>query len=373
MAPWEVRRFGCYFGTMLRFLKKIPGALMVVPLLLGALLNTVDQAHLPFLEAVLRWLGAAPVTGENGELHYEFLNIGGFTTGLTKGGALPLIGVFLVCVASQMNFKTGRDSLKKGAIITTSKLLVAIAVGYLVGMLTDPFEGFLGLSTVAIIAAMSNGNGGLYLALTGQYGDRSDVGAVSVISLNDGPFFTLAALGLLGEQFPFAAFLAVLLPMIVGFLLGQWSEEIRGFLAHGEKLLIPFFAFSLGTGMSFASFLRPEVLLGGLFLGVATVLLTGISAVLALKLFRTKNVIAGLAEASTAGNAVQTPLAVAAAASASAAAGGMSAERAAAYTDIVNLATAQISISTITTALLCPLAVILWIRRSQSESGLLNE
>ena len=81
-----------------------------------------------------------------------------------------------------------------------------------------------------------------------------------------------------------------------------------------------------------------------------------------LKLFGEKNPVAGVAEASTAGKAVQTPLAVAAAASASAAAGGMAAERAEAYERIVNMATAQISISTMTTALLCPLAVILFVK-----------
>lgn len=348
-------------------LKKFPGSLMIVPLLIGALLNTVDQMHLAPVEAALKALGAPPVETVGGEVYYELLSIGGFTSALTKHGALPLIGAFLVCVAAQLNFRTGRRALKKGAIITTAKLVAAIGTGYLIGALTDPFDGFLGLSTVAIIAALSNGNGGLYLALTGQYGNRSDVGAVGVISLNDGPFFTLLALGMLGEKFPFAAFLAVLLPMLVGFALGQWSDEVRSFLSAGEKLLIPFFAFALGTGMNLGHFFNPDVVLGGLFLGLATVTLTGLASVFALRLSGEKSQVAGVAEASTAGNAVQTPFAVAAAALASTQAGVMSPERAAAYEAIVPQATAQISISTLTTALLCPLAVIFFLRRQKAR------
>ena len=48
-----------------RTLERIPGGMMVVPLLLGAMINTL-----------------AP----------EFFKIGGFTTALFKNGALPLIG-----------------------------------------------------------------------------------------------------------------------------------------------------------------------------------------------------------------------------------------------------------------------------------------
>jgi 2-keto-3-deoxygluconate permease len=341
-----------------RTIEKVPGGIMVVPLMLGALLNTIDQAHLPPLQSLLRTLGAPPTPSG----HYEFLRIGGFTEALFKNGALALIGLFLVCVGAQMNFRVGRRALKKGLVITGAKLGTAVAVGYAIGALTNPFNGFLGLSMVAIIAAMENGNGGMYVALTGEYGNRSDVGAISVISLNDGPFFTLLALGLLGEKFPFMAFVAVLVPMLVGFSLGQLDEEIREFLKPGEQLTIPFFAFALGAGMNFATFFNPDVVLGGLFLGVATVLLTGGAGALALRLCGERSTIGAVAEASTAGNAVQTPLAVATAAALAAQTGLMDPDRAAQYRQIVNTATAQVSISTMTTAILCPIAVIFWDR-----------
>ena len=53
-------------------IERIPGGLMLVPLLLGATLNTVDQAHLSWLEAALKALGGSPA--KNG--HYEFLRLG---------------------------------------------------------------------------------------------------------------------------------------------------------------------------------------------------------------------------------------------------------------------------------------------------------
>jgi 2-keto-3-deoxygluconate permease len=82
--------------------------------------------------------------------------------------------------------------------------------------------------------------------------------------------------------------------------------------------------------------------------------------------FREKSMIAPVAEASTAGNAVGTPAAIAAAAAVAAAAGMMSAEEALAYKEIASIAALQISISTLSTAIMCPIAVILidkWQRR----------
>lgn len=91
-------------------IEKVPGGLMVVPLLLGASLNTIDQMHIPAVMRVLEFLGA-PQTEEG---YYEFLRIGGFSQELFKDSALVLIALFLFCVGSQMNLKVGGKALKKG-------------------------------------------------------------------------------------------------------------------------------------------------------------------------------------------------------------------------------------------------------------------
>ena len=337
-------------------IEEVPGGLMVVPLFFAALLNTIDQMHIPFIMSFLKSLGVAPVKPGI----YEFLKIGGFTQWLFKDGALPLIALFLFCCGSQMNLRVGGLAMKKGILLTASKYFTGLIVGVLWGKLSgDMMNGFLGLSTMAIIAAMTNGNGGMYAALTGQYGNRSDVGAVAVLSLNDGPFFTLMALGMLGANFPIIAFIAVLLPIGIGMLLGNLDPDIRSFLKPGESLPIPFFAFALGAGMNFASFFNPKVVVAGVTLGLMTVVLTGLTGILVFKLFREKSQIAPVAEASTAGNAVGTPAAIAAAASVAAGAGMMSPAEAQAYKNLVEIATLQVSLSTLTTAILCPFAVIM--------------
>ena len=337
-------------------IEKVPGGLMVVPLFTAALLNTIDQMHIPFIMSFLKSLGVSPVKPGI----YEFLKIGGFTQWLFKDGALPLIALFLFCCGSQMNLRVGGVAMKKGVLLTASKYFTGLVVGVLWGKLSgDMMNGFLGLSTMAIIAAMTNGNGGMYAALTGQYGNRSDVGAVAVLSLNDGPFFTLMALGMLGANFPIIAFIAVLLPIGIGMLLGNLDPDIRSFLKPGESLPIPFFAFALGAGMNFSTFLNPKVVVAGVTLGLMTVVLTALTGILVFKLFREKSQIAPVAEASTAGNAVGTPAAIAAAASVAAGAGMMSPAEAQAYKNLVEIATLQVSLSTLTTAILCPFAVIM--------------
>src|SRR5690625_4054876 len=117
---------------------------MVVPLMFGALINTIDQLHIPFIMDILKSLGVAP----NEDGNYEMLMIGGFSEALFKTGALTLIALFLFCAGSQMNLRVGGRALKKGVILTSSKYLTGLAVGLIFGYFFDPMSGLLGLSSM---------------------------------------------------------------------------------------------------------------------------------------------------------------------------------------------------------------------------------
>ena len=137
--------------NILKSVKKIPGGLMVVPLLLGAIINT--------------FFGGTVWTMFDGT----------FTTYLWKSGAMPILAVFIFCNATTINFKKAGVTVYKGVVITAVKVGVGIIIGLICGKLFGE-AGFLGLSTLAIVGALANSNGGLYAALAGEYGDATDVG-----------------------------------------------------------------------------------------------------------------------------------------------------------------------------------------------------
>lgn len=314
-----------------RTMERIPGGMMVIPLLLGAFINTFFP---------------------------DLLRIGNFTQQLFVDGSGTLIALFLLCTGAQINLRSFGVSLAKGATLLTVKWVVGAAFGLIAYLMAGPDGLWLGLAPLAIVAAMTNSNGGLYVALVGQYGKEDDRAAYSLLALNDGPFLTMVALALFGAMgfvegmFSIKDFISVLLPILVGMALGNLDEEMRSFLAKGSDMLIPFFAFALGMGIDFAKIVEGG--LGGILLGIMTVFFTGTAGYLVFKWFGW-NPIVGAAEGSTAGNAVATPSAIAAAN--------------ASFASIAPLATVQVAASTVTTAFLLPLYIAFLVKRLERKAA----
>ena len=300
---------------ILQTVKKCPGGLMIVPLLLGALVNTC----VPEFWVIFK---------------------GTFTTYLWKTGAMPLLAAFLFCNGTTIDVKQAGTTLTKGVLLTAIKVLGGMGIGVAVSY-TFGEAGIFGLAPIAIIAAIANSNGGLYAALAGEYGDATDVGAVSILSINDGPFFTLLALGAAGYAVPVEVLIGCVIPIVVGCILGNLDPDIKKFCEPGASLLIPFFAFPLGAGLTLTSIVKAGP--AGILLGVASTVLTGLAGYAGYKLMHYKHAEVGAAIGTTAGNAASTPAAVAAA-------GVIS-------TALSDAATVQVSAAIITTALLCPLLV----------------
>ena len=126
---------------------------------------------------------------------------------------------------------------------------------------------------------------------------------------------------------------------------------MKKFLMSGGPVLIPFFAFALGTGINFKMLLFAG--LSGLLLGVMTTFIGGFFNILADRMTGGTG-IAGAAASSTAGNAVATPAAVALADPGFAA--------------LSAIATPQIAASTITTAILTPILTAFIAKRKKRST-----
>ncbi|MTJ83415.1 MAG: 2-keto-3-deoxygluconate transporter [Telmatospirillum sp.] len=308
-----------------RSIDKIPGGMMIVPLFLGACLNTF-----------------APGTGKF---------FGSFTNGLITG-TLPILSVWFFCMGASISLKATPVVLRKSGVLVAVKVSTAAAVGYLASTIipasgmTDGF--FAGLSVLAILAAMNDTNGGLYMALMNQYGSKEEASAFCLMSLESGPFMTMVTLGVTGlASFPWPTLVGALLPFCIGFALGNLDRDLRAFFTQGTQVMVPFFAFALGNGLNFAIILNTGLL--GVLLALGVITVTGSVLVVADIFLARGNGTAGVAAGSTAGAAVTVPSVIA--------------SLAPQFAPVAPAATALVATSVVVTAFLTPLLTYAWARR----------
>ena len=298
---------------ILKTIKKVPGGMMVVPLLLGSILYTFFPSS---------------------------LNIGGLTSAIfSKNGTSTAIALTLVCIGSQLSFKEAPEAIKRGSVLLIVKFLAGALFGIFVEKLFGT-SGILGISSLAIISSITNSNGGLFMALTGEFGDSIDVSSQAIMNINDGPFLTLVALGASGlAEIPLMTLLAAIGPILIGCILGNLDSELRNFLKPGVAIGIPFFAFCLGAGINLNSVIYAGP--SGILLGILCVIVSGIPMFFADRYINKRPGYAAAAASSAAGNSVATPAAVALIVPQ--------------YIPYVEVATAQIAAAVVVTSILTPI------------------
>lgn len=304
-------------------MQRIPGGLMLIPLVLGSLFGT-------FLT--------------------DALEIGSFTTALFQDSALPLIALLIFATGAQVTGRTGGPILATAGVVLLMKSIVPATLVVLLGLAIG-IDGIWGVSILAILACADNSNGGLWLAFTGQYGDDRDRGAYMASAINDGPFFSLLFLGASGlGDIPFLALVAAIVPFLLGMLVGNIDSTWRKVLEPVPNIVIPFFAFSLGTGIDLGAI--AEGGLQGVVLGVIIAPVTGFFVYLGYKALLRRGKMSGIgfAAGTTAGNSVATPAVVGAADPD--------------FAKYVDVATAQVAASVLVTAILAPLIAAYMLKRA---------
>lgn len=310
-------------------MNKIPGGLMIVPLVLGSIIGTFGQ---------------------------PFLKLGSFTTALFQGSAMPLIALLIFATGMQVTLRTSGPVLATTGVVLLGKSVIPATLVILLGKVVG-IDGVLGISVLAMLVAIDNSNGGLWLAFTGRYGDKRDRGAYIASALNDGPFFTMLFLGASGlAQIPFTALLAAVIPFALGMLIGNIDSKWTEIMKPTPQVVIPFFAFALGTGINLGNVVKGG--LSGILVGLIVAPLTGYIVYLGYKYILKRGYRSGIgfAAGTTAGNAIATPAIIA--------------QADPAFAPYVGTAVAQVAASVLVTAILAPMLASWMLKR---EGGLLTE
>jgi 2-keto-3-deoxygluconate permease len=295
---------------------------MVVPLFIGMLVNTFFP---------------------------NLLKIGGFTEALSSVGYPTVLGMYLFTVGTKMTLRAAPRMLKRGFGIMFAKVGVATLIAVTVGKL---FGGnIFGFTTLALLVAMSDTNGGMFMALTSVMGDKEDVGTYVPQSIETGPFLSMLILVGAGlANIPWLTMVSVIAPIAAGAVLGNLDEDLREFFGSHEPIIVPFMAFTLGQTINLSSVLTAG--LPGLALGVMVLVVTGTVCILA-DLLLGGSGIAGAAASSSAGNSAAVPKAIAMADPT--------------YASIAPAATVQVAASVIVTAVLTPILTSFVYKRVQQR------
>lgn len=309
-------------------MNKVPGGLIIIPLLVAVIINSV-----------------AP----------QVLAIGGPTTALFKVGSSAMMGIFLLICGSSINIRQAGLPLYKGAVLLFLKCLIGALAVWVAGSLFGP-AGFLGISTLALIACLTSSNSSLYIALCSQYGDASDAGAISVFCIKDGPFVTMMVLGVSGlANIPFAALLSMLIPLLAGMLWGNVDSRFKQLCTAAQPLIIIIMSFAIGANSSINTLFTAG--LSGILLGVISAL-TGILFFFLYNLFLKHKTALGAALGTTAASSALTPVMVA-----------QADPTLAVYVDA---ATAQLATASIVTMISAPILVAWFDKQLKKRATVMN-
>jgi 2-keto-3-deoxygluconate permease len=228
---------------ILKTVQKIPGGLMIVPMLITAIINTINP---------------------------KILQIGNPTTAIfTSAGTMTIVGIILFIAGSQLKVKQLGMALKRGGVFCVVKILMGFAASFFVFRVFGA-DGFLGISALAFVIAMVSCNPGVYMALVQHFGDEIDMSAFGLLNIISIPALPILLLSTgSGGAFDYMSIIAALVPFVLGMILGNLDPMIAGLMAPGTPICLIFMGFCFGANINLLRALRAGpsgILLSLLFL-----------------------------------------------------------------------------------------------------------
>lgn len=298
---------------MFKLMKKVPGGLLLVPMLISALFCTFFPG---------------------------LFEIGGATEALfTSKGLNYIIGFACLCSGTTLKLNTIRVVLKKEGILILCKIILNVLLGFLFFKFFG-LPGIFGISAIAYITTIASTNPSLFLALEEEYGTESDSAAFGLLAVLCTPAYPMLVFSV-SQATPinWMPIISTLIPVILGVIIGNTDQKLADFLKPGAALSLPFMGWAFGANINLVNALKA----GGQ--GILLTLLFYIPMVVILVLVERyvlkKDGVTSLAMSTIAGMSVSVPALIGATNPA--------------YQAYVDAATAQIAFGVVISSILTPI------------------
>lgn len=215
------------------FMKKVPGGLLLVPMCITALINTI------FPDALA--------------------NAGSMSTALFKTGTLTFAGFLLFASGASMDLKTLGSSLKRGGVLAVTHLVVCFVAG-IAYVKVFGMEGVFGINAVAFVTCICACNPGIYMSVIQQYGEPADLGNFAILNILTMPAIPILVLAMgSGGSFNPMEIVTVLIPFILGVFLGNMDPKLAKMFGMATPLALPFMGLCFGSSINLVSALHAGV------------------------------------------------------------------------------------------------------------------
>lgn len=230
-----------------KFLNKIPAGTMFVPLVISAIICTIC-IHCGLGETLWDYLGN-PMKDLFG-----------------KNGQMLLIGLMLFCTGTQIKGHDFVEVGKRGIWIILARLVPAYLICLLVYFVAGA-NGFLGIDFLTLTCVLTSANAALYMGIIQPYGDDSDKGTFPIMLIFSMPLLPFIFLSCFGSAAGGADVLgkvmqifSLLIPFILGVLLGNLDPKIRDIFKGGNTIILPFLGFQFGSTIDLVSAFQGKVI-----------------------------------------------------------------------------------------------------------------
>lgn len=213
-----------------KFLQKLPAGTMFVPLIIGAIITTISKGLCNF-----------DLWGTLGDPMKAMFS---------STGQMLLIGLMLFCTGTQLKLKELGDAFKRGVILIIVRLVVAYVLCALF-YLAFGLDGFWGISFLVFTCAVTSANAALYMGIIAPFGDNSDKASFGIMLIFSMPMLPLLFFAFYSNGGVTMAnimqVISLLIPFVLGMILGNIDKDIRKVFAGGNAIILPFLGFEFGS------------------------------------------------------------------------------------------------------------------------------